>query len=96
MLLRAQSRLTLCDLMDCIPPGSSAHGILQARILVLIAISNSRGSSRTRDQTLGTILKVQLEEEELGKKKREKIERRNRKKEGHRRKKKRKRMKTKG
>ena len=29
----AQSYLTLCDLMDCSPPGSSTHGILQARIL---------------------------------------------------------------
>ena len=28
-----QSYLTLCDLMDCISPGSSVHGILQARIL---------------------------------------------------------------
>ena len=28
----AQSRLTLCDLMDCSPPGSSGHGLLQARI----------------------------------------------------------------
>ena len=31
--LVAQSRRTLCDPMDCSPPGSSAHGILQARIL---------------------------------------------------------------
>ena len=45
MCMRAQSRLTLCDLMDCIPLGSSVHGILQARILVSIAISSSRGSS---------------------------------------------------
>ena len=29
----AQSCLTLCNLMDCSPPGSSVHGILQARIL---------------------------------------------------------------
>ena len=33
-----QSCLTLCDPMDCSPPGSSAHGILQARILEWIAI----------------------------------------------------------
>ena len=37
--------------MDCSPPGSSAHGILQARILEWVAISSSRGSSRPRDQT---------------------------------------------
>ena len=37
--------LTLCDLMDCSPPGSSVHSILQARILEWVAISSSRGSS---------------------------------------------------
>ena len=36
-----QSCLTLCDLMDCSPPGSSVHGILQARTLELVAISFS-------------------------------------------------------
>ena len=35
--------------MDCSPPGSSAHGILQARILEGVATSFSRGSSQTRD-----------------------------------------------
>ena len=39
-----------CDPMDCIPPGSSVHGILQARILEWVALSFSRGSSRPRDQ----------------------------------------------
>ena len=43
--------LTLCDSMDCSPPGSSVHGILQARILEWVAISSSRGSSQPRDQT---------------------------------------------
>ena len=37
--------------MDCSPPGSSIHGILQARILEWVAISFSRGSSRPRDRT---------------------------------------------
>ena len=37
--------LTLGDSMDCILPGSSLHGILQARILEWVAISSSRGSS---------------------------------------------------
>ena len=34
----AQSCLTLCDFMDCSPPGSSVHGISQARILEWVAI----------------------------------------------------------
>ena len=37
--------LTLFDPMDCSPPGSSVHGILQARILEWVAIPFSRGSS---------------------------------------------------
>ena len=37
--------LTLCDPVDCSPPASSVHGILQARILEWVAISSSRGSS---------------------------------------------------
>ena len=37
--------------MDCSPPGSSVHGILQARILEWVAIYVSRASSRPRDQT---------------------------------------------
>ena len=41
----AQSCLTLCDLMNCRLPGSSDHGIFQARILEWVAISYSRGSS---------------------------------------------------
>ena len=41
---------TLCDPMDCGPPGNSPHGILQARILQRVAISYSRGSFRPRDQ----------------------------------------------
>ena len=40
----------LCDPMDCSPPGSSAHGICQARILEWVAISFCRGSSHSRDQ----------------------------------------------
>ena len=47
----AQSCPTLCDPVDCSPPGSSVHGILQARILEWVAISFSKGSSRPRDQT---------------------------------------------
>ena len=42
---------TLCDPMDCSLPGSSLHGILQARILEWVAISFSSVSSQLRDQT---------------------------------------------
>ena len=41
---------TLCDPMDCSPPGSCVHGISQARILGWVAISFCRGSSQPRDQ----------------------------------------------
>jgi len=43
----AQSRLTLSDPMDCSPPGSSVHGIFQARVLewVAIAFSEQRHSA---------------------------------------------------
>ena len=41
----------LCDPMDCSPPGSSVHGILQARILEQIAIPFSRESSLPMDWT---------------------------------------------
>ena len=47
----AQSCPTLCDPMDCSPPGSSIHGILQARLLEWVAISFSRGSSQPRYRT---------------------------------------------
>ena len=46
-----QSCLTLCDAMDCSPPGSSLYGILQAKILQWVAMPSSRGSSRPRGQT---------------------------------------------
>ena len=40
-----------CDTMDCSLPGSSVHGISQARILEWIAISFSRGSTQPRNRT---------------------------------------------
>ena len=46
-----QSCLTLCDPVDCGPPGSSVHGVLQARILEWVAMPFSRGSSRPRERT---------------------------------------------
>ena len=46
-----QLYLTLCNPMDCSPPGSSVPGILQARILAWDAMPSSRRSSRPRDRT---------------------------------------------
>ena len=46
-----QSCLTLCDPTDCSLPGSSIHGIFQARVLEWVAIPFSRGSSQPRDRT---------------------------------------------
>ena len=43
LCLVTQSCLTLCDPMNCSPPGSSLHGILQARILEWVSVSSSRG-----------------------------------------------------
>ena len=40
---KLQSCLTLCDLTDGSPPGSSVHGVLQARILEWVAVPSSRG-----------------------------------------------------
>ena len=50
-LFKAQSCPTLSDPKDCSSPGSSVHGILQARILERVAISFSRASSWPRDWT---------------------------------------------
>ena len=45
------SCLTLCNPIDCSPPASSVHGILQARILEWVAMPSSRRSSQPRDRT---------------------------------------------
>ena len=49
-VLVAQSCLTLGESVDCSPPGSSVHGIFQARILEWVAIPFFRGSSQPRDR----------------------------------------------
>ena len=69
--LAAQSCPTLCNPMDCNPPGSCVHEILQARILESVAIPFSRGSSWPRDQTqipyiAGRLLTVWATREALG------------------------------
>ena len=46
-----QSCLTLCNLMDCSPPGSSVHGDSPGKILEWVATLSSRGSAKSRDQT---------------------------------------------
>ena len=51
-VLVAQLYPTLCNPMDCSPLGSSAHGILQARIMEWVAITFSRESSQPRDSAL--------------------------------------------
>ena len=50
---RAESCLPLCKPMDCSPPGSAAHGILQARILEWVAMPSSRGLFRTQGSNPG-------------------------------------------
>ena len=52
-----QSCLTLCYPLNGSPPGSSVHGISQARILEWVSISASGGSSRPRDGT-GHLLRL--------------------------------------
>ena len=42
---------TVCDPMDCSPPDSSVHGLLQAIILEWVAMLSSKGSSQPRDGT---------------------------------------------
>ena len=53
-----QSCPTLCNPMDCVPPGPSVHGILQARTLEWAAVSSSRGSSSPRDWIRPTVLQA--------------------------------------
>ena len=49
--LVAQSCLILCNPMGCSPPGSTVHGVSQARIPEWVTITFSRGSSQPRDRT---------------------------------------------
>ena len=51
LCLVPQSCPTLCDPVNCSPPGSSVHGLLQARISEWVAMHSSRGSSQPRDPT---------------------------------------------
>ena len=49
--LVAKSCLFLYNPVDCSVPGSSVHGVSKAKILELVAISFSKGSSQPRDRT---------------------------------------------
>ena len=57
----AQLCPTLCDPVDCSPPGSSVHGILQARVLDWAAMPSSRSASRPRDRTCICLLRWQAD-----------------------------------
>ena len=59
-MLVSQSCPTLCYPMDCSTPGSSVHGILQARILKWVTISFSRVSSQFMDRTCISCLGRQI------------------------------------
>ena len=50
-VLVAQSCPTLCDPIDCNPPGFSVHGVFQAQILEWVAVPSSKRSSQPRDRT---------------------------------------------
>ena len=56
MCVCSLSRVWLCDPMDCSLPGSSVHGILQAKILKWFAISSTRGCSWPGVQTMSSAL----------------------------------------
>ena len=51
MLSHCSHVWTLCDSLDCSTTGSSVHGVLQTRVLEWVAMSSSRGSCQSRDQT---------------------------------------------
>ena len=62
----AQSCLTLCNPVDCRPPGSCVHGISQARILEWVAISFSRWSSQPRDRNWVSLYIVSISNSDSG------------------------------
>ena len=66
-----QSCLTLIDPMNCSPPGSSVHGIFQARILEWVAIACSRCADDTilmaeSEELKSLLMKVKEESENIG------------------------------
>ena len=65
-VLVTQSCPTLCNPMDCSLPGTSIHGIFQARVLEGIATSFFRGPSRSRDRTQVSCIADSLLSEPMG------------------------------
>ena len=61
-VLAAQLCLTLCGPMNCSLPGSSVHGIFQARVLEWVAISFSRQTANVQDKGSSSKATVNLEE----------------------------------
>ena len=61
-----QSCLTLCDPMDCSPPGFSVHGILQARTLEWVAISFSMYNSQDQKKKKKLIVEAQVKGYTMG------------------------------
>ena len=57
----ARSCPTLCNPVDCSPPGPSVHGIFQGRILEWVAMPSSRGSSQPMDQRILCLLHWQAD-----------------------------------
>ena len=60
MCVCVQSCHTLCNPIDCSPPGSSLYGIFQARTLKWVAISSSKGPSRPRNHTRVSFISASL------------------------------------
>ena len=58
LCLVSQLCLAVCDPIDCSPPGSSVHGVLQARILEWVTMYSSRGSSQPRYWTQVSSMRV--------------------------------------
>ena len=54
----AQLFLTLCNPMDCSPPGSSVHGIFQARVLEWVAIALTQGSNPGFQHCIQTLYRL--------------------------------------
>ena len=55
-----QSCLTLCSPVDCSPPGSSVHGILQTKILEWVTMPSSRGIFLTQESNPGLLHCMQI------------------------------------
>ena len=55
-----QSCLTLCNPMDCSLPGSSIHGVFQARVLEYVAIAFSDTTSQGPETSVGSLILIKI------------------------------------